>query len=103
MFEYHIMIDDKLLLTVEVGDTPMTLHLTGKGSGNNNLTFTYTGDTTPGAANHRKAHARSTHATFTAPAKVGRLSLDGTTMMTFETKTLGGATVEYVDPKGTGM
>lgn len=110
MQPYHISIHGDAVITVEVGDTPITLHVTTKGG--KSVTFQYEGGTGRRAYATRGSRTpEAVPAVFTArssahtatPLPTGITPPAAGTPLTRMSLTDGGDSIEYIDPRGSGM
>ncbi len=97
MHEYHIDLPKDLQLAVEIGDSPITLHLTFKDG--KRYTFIYEGDST------RKATVtEATGSQVVIPLTIPRHPIGSGAALTKKSISgAGGATLEFIDPGGSQM
>jgi hypothetical protein len=94
---YHVKISGEALLSIEIGAAPIQLHLTAKDG--QTLTFSYAGSpgggkttVTPGAAINFAKFPENSYTSLSDGIKRDK-----------QTKTIDSMTLDYVDPKGSGM
>ena len=95
--DYHVNVNGKVQITVEIGDTPVKLHLaldSGK-----TWTFEYTGGTSATATVTETAG----RAFATLPSTVPRVGGSGLRLNRVNQVSSTGASIEYIDPGGSGM
>jgi hypothetical protein len=95
MSDYHVNLPGDLLLTVEVKDDPIRMHLTFKSG--KKLTFDYAGNPT------RIATVTSGTGTHTGRVAATAARLGGGPALTRTAFSDGSEQVEYIDPDGSRM
>lgn len=95
--DYHVNVNGKVQITVEIRDTPIKLHLTLEGG--KTWTFDYTGGTSA-TATVKEATGREF---ATLPPTVPRVDGSGLPLNRVNRVSSTGASIEYIDPGGSGM
>ena len=95
--DYHVNVNGKVQITVEIRDTPIKLHLTLEGG--KTWTFDYTGGTSATATVTETAGRGFATLLPTVP----RVDGSGPPLRRVNRASSTGASLEYVDPAGSGM